>query len=252
VSNCAATDDYRPGALGVPAGACERGNITCPPVFRARSAAAVSLASAIAITVACAPGNAGTPGQQGALAPIADDTIGRASVPVGFGTLRQDDIAIRIELQGLIVRAIPLDESLIRLLTPDSYRALRDLQESNKQAIAAVSRRTGGREPDLWYVSFYGVEPDVHFSPMELVITSIGRDFRPLEVLPLSSGFGEQRLRQRETQSALYLFDEAIDLDQPLTVTFQDARDDSWEQILTRVERERALVRARASRPAEH
>jgi hypothetical protein len=204
---------------------------------------------AVGAVTACAGGTATAAGQSGTMAPIADDTVGRASVPVGFGTLRQDDIAIRLELQGLIVRAIPLDENLIRLLTPDSYRALRELQESNKSAIAAVTRRTGGRPPDLWYVSFYGVQPDVHFSPMELVITSSGRDFRALEVLPLSSGFGEQRLKQRETQSAIYLFDESIDLDQPLTVTFQDQRDDSWEQVLTRVERERALVRARASRP---
>ena len=201
--------------------------------------------------VACAGGTT-TSAQQSGLAPISDDTIGRANIPVGYGTLRQDDIAIRLELQGLIVRAIPLDENLIRLLTPDSYRALRDLQESNKQAIAAVTRRTGGRAPDLWYVSFFGVEPDVHFSPMELVITSSGRDFRALEVLPLSSGFGEQRLKQRETQSAIYLFEDAIDLDQPLTVTFQDVRNEDWEQILTRVERERALVRARASRPTDH
>jgi hypothetical protein len=210
----------------------------------------VSAGVAVILSVACASGTPTASGQSD-LAPITDDTTGRANVPLGFGSLRQDEIAIRIELQGLIVRAIPLDESLIRLLTPDSYRAMRELQESNRQSIAAVKRRTGGREPDLWYVSFYGVEPDVHFSPRDLVITSAGRDFRALEVLPLSSGFGEQRLRQRETQSAIYLFDENIDLDQPLTVTFQSVRNDSWgEQILTRVERERALVRARASRPA--
>ena len=202
-------------------------------------------------TAACAGGTQTAVGQQQVLTPISDDTTGRASVPVGFGTLRQDEIAIRMELPGLIVRAIPLEENLIRLLTPDSYRALRELQESNKQAIAAVTRRTGGRAPDLWYVSFYGVQPDVHFSPMELVITSSGRDFRPLEVIPLSAGFGEQRLKQREAQSAIYLFDDAIDLDQPLSVTFQNLRDDSWEQILTRVERERALVRARASHPSQ-
>ena len=230
----AATEDYRPGAL-----------------CGAALGYGLSLACMIAIG-ACAAGTGGTSAQQGDLAPISDDTIGRANVPVGFGTLRQDDIAIRLELQGLIVRAIPLDESLIRLLTPDSYRALRDLQESNKKAIAAVTRRTGGRAPDLWYVSFFGVEPDVHFSPMELVITSSGRDFRALDVLPLSSGFGEQRLKQRETQSAIYLFDDAIDLDQPLTVTFQNVRNVDWEQILTRIERERALVRARASQPADH
>lgn len=225
--------------------------------FRSRDANALThralLVGAIAALAACASGTTGTAvAQSGALAPITDDTIGRANIPVGFGTLRQDDIAIRIELQGLIVRAIPLDENLIRLLTPDSYRALRDLQESNKQAIAAVTRRTGGRVPDLWYVSFYGVQPDVHFSPMELVITSSGRDFRALEIVPLSSGFGEQRLTQRETQSAIYLFDDAIDLDQPLTVTFQNVRNDDWEQILTRIERERALVRARATRPTDH
>ena len=210
-----------------------------------------AIGTALLLSAACAGGTSTAAGQQGGNAPIADDTTGRANVPVGFGTLRQDEIAIRLELQGLIVRAIPLDENLIRLLTPDSYRALRELQESNKQSIAAVTRRTGGRAPDLWYVSFYGVEPDVHFSPMELVITSGGRDFRSLEVLPLSSGFGEQRLRQRETQSAIYLFDENIDLDQPLSVTFQNVRNDGWEQILTRVERERALVRARASRSTQ-
>ena len=211
----------------------------------------ILLGAAVFALFACASGTPSASAQQQTLTPITEDTTGRASVPVGYGTLRQDDIAIRMELPGLIVRAIPLEENLIRLLTPDSYRALRELQESNKQAIAAVTRRTGGRAPDLWYVSFYGVQPDVHFSPMELVITSSGRDFRPLEVLPLSSGFGEQRLKQREAQSAIYLFDEAIDLDQPLSVSFQNVRDDTWEQVLTRIERERALVRARASHPSQ-
>jgi hypothetical protein len=211
------------------------------------------VASAMAIAlVACASGPQPAGGAQtAAVMSPADDTTGKGSVPPGYGTLRQDEIAIRLELQGLIVRAIPLEESLIRLLTSDSYRALRELQESNKQAIAAVTRRRGGQSPDLWYVSFYGVAPDVHFSPMELIITSSGRNFRALEVIPLSSGFGEQRLRQRETQSALYLYDEDVDLNQPLMVTFQDQQSASWEQILTRVERERALVRARASRSDE-
>lgn len=222
----------------------------------ARPRHAIPTFSAFVGALILAPACASAPETEGVaqpagVSPTAIDTTGRSNVPPGYGTLRQDEIAIRLEFQGLIVRAIPLEENLIRLLTPDSYRALRELQESNKQSIAAVTRRTGGRTPDLWYVSFYGVEPDVHFSPMELVITSAGRDLRSLEVLPLSSGFGEQRLRQRETQSAIYLFDESIELDQPLLVTFQNVRDDSWEQILTRVERERALVRARASRPTQ-
>jgi len=194
--------------------------------------------------VACAPPSA-TPGS--GTAPVVEDSTSQAGIPAGFGSLRQDDIAIRLEPQGLIVRAIPLDESVIRLLTPDSYRALRDLQESNRRTIESIARRSGGRTPDLWYVSFYGLEDNARFSPMKLVITSGGQDFRPVDVIPLSTGFGEQRLRQRETQSAVYAYASDIDVDHPLKVTFQGEQNTVWEQLLQRIERERALVRARAS-----
>ncbi|HMI54957.1 MAG TPA: hypothetical protein VK494_02095, partial [Gemmatimonadaceae bacterium] len=65
------------------------------------------VAVVIVLAAACASGTPTASGQKGTLTPITDDTTGRASVPVGFGTLRQDEIAIRLELQGLIVRAIP-------------------------------------------------------------------------------------------------------------------------------------------------
>lgn len=192
---------------------------------------------------ACLPPTAET---ELAAAPIADDTTSVTGIPVGYGSLRQDDIAIRLEPQGLLVRAIPLDEGVIRLLTPDSYRALRDLQDSNRRTIENITRRSGGRTPDLWYVSFYGLEDNARFSPMELVISSAGQDFRPVDVIPLTTGFGEQRLRQRETQSAVYVYAGDIEVNQPLTVRFQGEQSVIWEQVLQRIERERALVRARA------
>jgi hypothetical protein len=189
-----------------------------------------------------------TPSEASTTAPIAaEDTTGTVLIPAGYGTLRQDDIAIRLEPQGLIVRAIPLDENVIRLLTADSYRALRDLEESNRTAIETVTKRSGGRRPAVWYVSFYGLQPEARFSPMDLVITSAGQDFRPIDVIPLTTGFGEQRLRQRETQSAVYLYPADVDVDHPLVVVFQGERNTTWEQLLQRIERERALVRARAS-----
>ena len=193
---------------------------------------------------ACAPA---TQGGVTAVAPV-EDSSAITGIPAGYGSLRQDDIAIRLEPQGLIVRAIPLKESVIRLLTPDSYRALRDLQESNRRTIDAITRRSGNRPPDLWYVSFYGLEDNARFSPMDLTITSGGQDFRPIDVIPLSTGFGEQRLRQRETQSAVYVYPGDIDVDHPLTVTFQGLQSSVWELLLQRIERERALVRARALR----
>jgi hypothetical protein len=193
-----------------------------------------------------------TPATNASAVPIApaagsQDTSATVSVPAGFGSLKQEDIAIRLQPQGLIIRAIPLDEDIIRLLTPDSYRALRDLEESNRTAIEAITRRSGGRRPNAWYVSFYGLQPEARFSPMELVVTSAGQDFRPIDVIPLTTGFGEQRLRQRETQSAVYLYPAEVDVDHPLIVTFQGERNSTWESLLQRIERERALVRARAS-----
>ena len=180
----------------------------------------------------------------------ADDTTGSNLVPPGFGSLRQDDIAVRVQLVGgLTVRAIPLDEALIRLLSPDSYRALRDLQESRRTQIAAVQQRFRYPRYSLWYVTFYGQEQgEARFSPQELIVTSAGRDFRPLDIIPLTNGFGEQRLQQRDSQSALYVFDGAIDVAQPLAVTVESVRNDSWGGVLQRVERERAAVRSRASR----
>jgi hypothetical protein len=201
----------------------------------------------VALLAACAP--AQTPGvaaQPGTSA--SGDTTGLDLVPAGFGTLRQDEIAIRLQPPGLVVRLIPLDEGLIRLLTPDSYRALRDLQQSARRRVTELSQRFGGRQLSLWLVSFYGVEPDIRFTPMDLIITSTGRDFRPADVIALSSGFGEQRLKQRETQSAIFVFDGEIDLDQPLVVRYMSEENAFWEQALPRIERERALVRARSLR----
>jgi hypothetical protein len=168
--------------------------------------------------------------------------------PPGFGTLRQDDISLKLTVANLQVRATPLDESIIRLLSPDSYRAMSELKRSKSEAIAAVARRNAVRDLSLWYVSFFAVEQgETRFSPREFIITNVGRDFRPLDVLPITPGFGEQRLRQNGRQDGLYVFDGQLDVQQPLTVSYETARNDSWGQILPQIERERALVKSRAA-----
>jgi hypothetical protein len=146
------------------------------------------------------------------------------------------------------VRAIPLDESVIRVLAPDSYRSLHGLRESRSAAIERFAGRYMLRERNVWLVSFYGLAPDARFAPSELTLTVSGRDYRPLEVLPLSSGFGEQRLQQHETQTALYLFPDGVNLAQPLTVRMENVLDTSWAATLRQVDQERALIRGRASR----
>ena len=175
---------------------------------------------------------------------------GETLLPAGYGSLRQDDVAIRIQLPAILVRAIPLDESITRLLSPDSYRALRDLEQSRRAEIEQLAARHRVRSPSLWYISFFGLEPEARFSPMEIVITSTGRDFRPLDVVPLNAGFGGQRIRQRQVLGAIYLFDDGININLPLTMTVESVPNASWGAILRAVERERALVRSRAQ--AEH
>lgn len=206
----------------------------------------------VAVLLLALPGCASVPAAEGAarspaLANVEASDSARFMVPPGYGTLHQEDIALRMQVLGLQVRAIPLDETIIRLLSPDSYRTLRGLATSQEDALAAISERTSLHQLSLWYVSFTGLEQgETPFSPQELRITSVGRDFHPLDVLPITTGFGQHRLRQRETQSALYVFDPQVDVNQPLTMQFQTSLSTDWGVILSRVERERALVRSRA------
>lgn len=193
---------------------------------------------------------AGTPSRPATLhSTLAADSLDPSLVPAGYGTLRQEDVAIRVQYLGMVARFLPLDESVIRLLAPDSYRALRDIQASKRDEIESMARRYSLVRPRLWYVSFSGLEQgETRFSPLELTVTSGGRDFRPIDAIALTPGFGEQRLGPRETQAALYMFDGDVNVDQPLTLTFQTVRSSAWEGTLRRIERERSLVRSRVSR----
>ncbi|MCC6317877.1 MAG: hypothetical protein IT361_09320 [Gemmatimonadaceae bacterium] len=210
----------------------------------------LALVLALCSSAACVP-PASSPSQ--GTAPSGSSTARRdtlALIPAGYGTLKQDDIAIRVQQFGLQVRAIPLDESVIRVLSPDSYRALSELLRSQSTRLDEIRRRTAYAKLSVWYVSFFGVElGEARYSPMEIIVTNVGRDFRPVDVVALSPGFGRQRVRQREVQNALYVFDGQLDVNQPLVVAYETARSSSWPTVLERIERERVLVRSRVRQP---
>jgi hypothetical protein len=215
----------------------------------------------IALLIACgssagvhggAPPPAPATTASGAAASPPTNAPGEASsvglIPEGYGSLRQDEVAIRLSMSDISVRLIPLDESVIRVLAPDSYRALRQLVDSRRDQLDQLARAHGLQAPQVWYVTFFGLAAESRFTPTDLTVTSAGREFRPLEILPLSSGFSEQRLQARETRSALYLFEDGLDDTQPLTVAMGTARSADWQGILLTIERERALIRSRAAR----
>lgn len=209
----------------------------------------------LVLVAACATGQSATgqrPPASGGIdrSSVQADTLDPNYVPVGFGSLKQDDIALKVApSSGLQVRAIPLDERIIRLLSPDSYRALSELLASKQAAIQIIKERNRLPSYSAWYVTFYALEQgETRFSPQEFIISNTGRDFRPIDMLPLTAGFGEYRLRQREVQSALIIFDGGIDLNQPTTAIMEGTRSATdWGRVVQAIERERALVRSRAA-----
>ncbi len=165
----------------------------------------------------------------------------RPLVPAGYGTLIQDEFTLTLESGALRVKVTPLAESVIRLAAPDTYERLAGLAGSSRSEMGAE----GGGDPSLFLVSFFSRAPTVRYEPESVHIVNRGLRYRPLAIRAITPGWGEQRLRQEETQMAVYAFDPAIDLEITLAVEYEGARDTSWEGILTRLELERARVRGR-------
>jgi hypothetical protein len=172
-------------------------------------------------------------------------------IPAGFGTLKQDEISIVLEANNVRIAAIPLDESVIRALAPDSYRALHSYAESNRRGIMQRASMHAIREPRVWYVRYDGLAPDARFVATDLTVTSGGRDFRPVDVVGLTAGFGEGRLQPRETQRGLLIFEEGVDVSQPLVVSVGTAHNVDWDLgttgILRKLDTERSSIRGRAA-----
>lgn len=167
----------------------------------------------------------------------ATDTL----VEPGYGTLRQDEVTVSLRSGAVLVKVTPLDEAVIRLLAPDTYDRLSSLRISRTEE---ASRTTMG-EPELFLVSFFSYEPDVSFQPEDLQIVYQSRLLRPALVIPLTTGWGRQRLDQQETQTAIYSFDAEIDFRQAFTVRYALQESDEWRQILVRLENERGRIRSR-------
>ena len=67
------------------------------------------------------------------------------------------------------------------------------------------------------------------------------RTATPLDIVPLVPAFEDGRLAQGRTVSAIFVFDPAITLTQPLVVTLAGQHSSAWGEVLPRLERERAV-----------
>jgi hypothetical protein len=171
---------------------------------------------------------------------VAQDTI-----PPGYGTLKRDDIVVRFATGTVEVQFLPLDEQVIRLLAPDTYRSLTQLIRSRHGDIVAAAQRAGVDDPTLVLVTFYGLVPQARFNPEDLTITSRGRLFRPAGIVPLSPMWGSYQLEARQQAVAIYLFEEGVTFRETLSVSYQGLANEAWGRALRLLDQERSRVRAR-------
>ena len=167
--------------------------------------------------------------------------------PAGFGSLRQDQVAVTITTSNLAVRVMPLDEHVTRLLAPDTYASLHALAQSRSAAITAALRSAGRDSASLFFVTFFGLQPQVTFIPDQVSIQSQGVYYRPIAIVPLSPQWNDARVDQRQQASAIYLFDPAIPLSQTFTAFYGDQYSATFDNALTLIQSERARVLARAA-----
>ena len=168
------------------------------------------------------------------------------TVPPGYGTLKRDDIVVRFRTATVEIQFLPLDEHVIRLLATDTYQSLTQLVRSRQDDVAAAAERAGVDDPTLVLVTFYGLVPQARFNPEEVNVTSRGRLFRPVGIVPLSPTWGSYQLEARQQAVAIYLFEEGISFRETLSVSYQGLTNQAWDRSLRLLDQERSRVRARA------
>ena len=198
-------------------------------MIEARFAAAVALLASVAII------------QPTSARQVAEDP---QLPPLGMGTLRQDDIAVRLDAGNVQLRVLPLNELILRLLASDSYSALHSLREAQTEEADNVAVLYGG-DGELFLVTIFAAVEQAQFDPELLTIISRNRLFRPIRILPASPLWNQHRLVQRETATAVYVFEDGIAILEPFTVEYGGIRSDQWGSTLRRIERERARIQAR-------
>lgn len=184
------------------------------------------LAFAAGCTIAPAP--------EGSTAPVTTDSL----PPAGYGTLRQEEVSMTLRNQDLEIMVTPLAESVTRVTAPDTYDRLHRLAEQH-----------GGDAPSpdaLFLVSFFTQQSDVRFVPEEVQILSRGLRLRPVDIQPITPTWGQRRVRQRTTEMAVYAFPPEVDLASDLVLAYGLEQGGNWSAVLSRVQAERARVRARA------
>ncbi|TFG65876.1 MAG: hypothetical protein E4H28_03240 [Gemmatimonadales bacterium] len=213
----------------------------------------VACGGSVAPDTSVGPGVASAQEVEGWTAELeAESATSRPLGPVGFGTLSQDDITVLLQDGNVRIKVVPLAEWAIRLTAPDTYNRLNSYKVARGKEILDRASRAGERGwPLVLFVTYFSRAVEESFEPNDLQIQTKGFLFRPLDILPVTPDFTRERLRQQDTQIALYLFPPEIDLDLPTTVAYGGERSSRWDGIRSILDSELAQAHSRAGAGTE-
>lgn len=187
-----------------------------------------------------ATGEPGVPALPGAQA---GGLLAAEELPAGQGTLRQDEIAIRLRRGEVELFVVPLDEAVTRTAAPDTWGRLSALATTHR---SWFRERTGSDAPyPLFLVALYSEAEPATFEGGEITLVSGGIRQRPLGIRGLTPGWDQQRLQPGEAQMAVFAFPPQVTLEADLEVEYREVRSREWLQILSRVSAEQRRIRGR-------
>lgn len=157
------------------------------------------------------------------------------------GSLRQDQISVRLTAGDVRVELTPLERWVLEAAAPDTRERLSRIAQAHGPGLA---RRAGETEAVLFLVTFSSVRPGAAFQPDDLHIVSRGLRERPLAIEAITPSWGSHRLAQQESAVAVYAYSRSVDLSRDLVVSYQDAENASWSSIVSAVEAERGRIPA--------
>ena len=202
------------------------------------NAAGWTLAALSAASVAgmgCAP--ASTPA--GVDAPAVAPRPGADPEPGRSGTLRQDEISVRMTVGDVRVELTPLAGWVLEAAAPDTRDRLTRIARTHASGQGRGAGETGAV---LFLVTFSSMRPGAEFQPEDLHLVSRGLRERPLSIRAITPGWGSQRLGQQESAVAVYAYPASVDLSRDLVVSYQGEEDASWSNIVSAVEAERGRI----------
>jgi hypothetical protein len=166
--------------------------------------------------------------------------------PPGYGSLKQDNISLRVTASDIEVRFLPLDERLIRLLAPDAYQSLHGLVVSRQGAIDSAARGVGLTKPGLALVTFFALRSAARYDPENVGLNYRSQFERPAAIVPYTGNFTGRQLDVRQQATGIYLFDEPLPVFEPFEVVYGTSQGQWGDEVLRRIGIERVRVQSRA------